>query len=69
MQTIKTEIPVTTFRQTTHGQLCPECGSIMEETDRLKEEGTLFIWYECSAKYCDATWLKAIRGVDVLRRG
>jgi hypothetical protein len=39
-------------------QLCPECGAIMTEADRLAEGQTLFVWYTCSRVGCDGQWLR-----------
>ena len=36
---------------------CPRCGCVMEETERMAENGSLYIWYECSAPECDEQWL------------
>jgi hypothetical protein len=29
----------------------------MEETDRVAEDGSLYIWYECGTVGCDEQWL------------
>ncbi len=50
----------TRFRQTSSEKRCPECGDKMRETDRCNENGTLFIWYECSRNDCDGQWLEKI---------
>ena len=39
---------------------CPRCGCVMEETERMAENGSLYIWYECSAPECDEQWLAKI---------
>jgi ribosomal protein S27AE len=39
-------------------QLCPECGAIMAEADRLAEGRDLFVWYTCSKVNCDGQWLQ-----------
>ena len=37
---------------------CPNCGHMMAEVDRHKENGDLFVWYECSRNDCDGQWLQ-----------
>lgn len=39
-------------------QLCPDCRSIMAEVDRVTENGTSFIWYECTREGCGGQWLE-----------
>ena len=48
-------------------QICPECGATMIESDRLMEDGAVFIWYTCSDGDCTGQWLakKALRMVGV----
>lgn len=38
-------------------QICPECGAAMVESDRLSEEGAVFIWYACTRDGCTGQWL------------
>ena len=38
--------------------LCPECGSRMTEVDRLKEDGTVYVWYQCRNDTCKGQWLQ-----------
>ncbi len=38
--------------------LCPECGEVMNETDRLKEGRYIFIWLKCIKSDCDGQWLQ-----------
>ena len=33
--------------------LCPNCGRMMAEVDRINENGFSFIWYECIKDGCD----------------
>ena len=42
---------------------CPECGAPMAESDRLMEDGAVFIWYACTCEDCSGQWLskKALR--------
>ena len=39
-------------------QLCPECGARMNEIDRVRENGTIFVWYKCSKDLCAGQWLE-----------
>jgi hypothetical protein len=36
---------------------CPVCGALMEETDRVTENGAVYIWYACPRPECDEQWL------------
>jgi hypothetical protein len=38
--------------------ICPECGSVMEEVDRVNENGLIFIWYKCARVSCGEQWLE-----------
>jgi hypothetical protein len=38
-------------------QFCPECGALMTEEDRLRDNETLFIRFRCSKTNCEAKWL------------
>jgi hypothetical protein len=42
-------------------QLCPKCGALMLESERLTEDGSTFVWYECSKGDCDGQWLTKYR--------
>ncbi len=37
---------------------CPQCGEKMRETDRVNENGFVFVWYECTKGGCDGQWLQ-----------
>ena len=37
---------------------CPECGARMVEVDRCNENGSLFVWYQCSKNNCEGQWLQ-----------
>jgi hypothetical protein len=41
-------------------QICPECGEKMNETDRVCENGIVFVWYRCSKNSCTGQWLQKI---------
>jgi hypothetical protein len=38
--------------------LCPECGAVMKEVDRLIEGKRTYIWLECSKSDCNGQWLQ-----------
>jgi hypothetical protein len=38
-------------------QQCPQCGALMVEADRLREEGGVYVWYVCSKQDCNGQWL------------
>ena len=42
---------------------CPECGAAMVESDKVAEDGAVFIWYACSRLECTGQWLakRAVR--------
>ena len=33
-------------------QLCPHCGAVMVEIDKLTEDGAVFTWYACAREEC-----------------
>jgi hypothetical protein len=38
--------------------LCPECGAVMNEMERLRADLYTFIWFKCSKNGCEGQWLK-----------
>jgi hypothetical protein len=38
--------------------LCPICGEVMKEVDRMKEGQCFFIWFKCGRENCDGQWLQ-----------
>jgi len=38
--------------------LCPVCGAVMNEVDRLTDSLYTFIWLKCSKSDCDGQWLQ-----------
>ncbi len=52
------------FRQALNFRGCPECGAQMFEVDRCRENGVVFIWYECGEKDCLGQWLRKISAVS-----
>lgn len=41
-------------------QFCPECGEAMNECDRVVENGSTYIWYECGESNCNGSWLEKL---------
>lgn len=41
-------------------KLCSECNTPMALIDRCHENGTLFLWYQCTRKNCAGQWLQKI---------
>jgi predicted RNA-binding Zn-ribbon protein involved in translation (DUF1610 family) len=58
MDTLEQETTRGTLRQPGTEQLCPECGAVMTEADRLVEGRAMFVWYACSRVGCDGQWLR-----------
>ena len=46
------------FYLTDELNICPECGGVMDESDRLRDGSYTFIWYKCSKSDCDGQWLQ-----------
>ncbi len=45
---------------------CPQCGSRMKEIERVTENDSIFVWYECENANCDGQWLqKYQRQLDI----
>ncbi len=57
MSTVYTIPTGSRFQRLDCAPLCPQCGCVMEETDRVAEDGSLYIWYECGTVGCDEQWL------------
>lgn len=38
--------------------LCPICGGVMKEVDRMKEGPHFFIWFKCRIENCYGQWLQ-----------
>jgi hypothetical protein len=38
--------------------ICPECGAVMNELDRLMDGPYTFVWFKCSKSNCDGQWLQ-----------
>jgi hypothetical protein len=59
MITIRTGSKMNTpFADPSNNHLCPECGTVMSEADRITENGISFIWYECTREDCNGQWLE-----------
>jgi len=41
--------------------LCPQCNADMIAAEQCRENGYLFVWYECTRDSCDGQWLKKER--------
>jgi hypothetical protein len=39
-------------------QLCPECRGKMAESERVCENGSIFVWFKCIDKNCSGQWLQ-----------
>jgi hypothetical protein len=48
----------TGIRQVGRIVLCPACGAVMLEVDRLREDNHIFTWFECSKEDCGGQWLQ-----------
>jgi hypothetical protein len=44
-------------------RLCPACGAVMREVDRLNEDEAVFVWYECIRSVCKRRQLHKTAGV------
>jgi hypothetical protein len=55
---IETDTIGNKFHQADEFGLCPRCGAVMNEVDRLKVGLNTFIWLECSKSDCNGQWLQ-----------
>ncbi len=55
---VETDTIHSKFDQADELGLCPMCGAVMNEMDRLQEGLYTFIWLECSKSDCDGQWLQ-----------
>ena len=44
--------------QKTERHVCPQCNTDMIVAEQCRENGFLFIWYECTRDGCDGQWLE-----------
>ncbi len=58
MEAFKMDRAGTGVAQASNIVLCPACGAVMLEVDRLREGSHVFIWFECSQKDCGGQWLQ-----------
>lgn len=54
---IKTNTIRNKFHKAVELGLCPECGAVMNEVDRLVKRECIYIWLECDKSACDGQWL------------
>ena len=43
-----------------NSRFCMECGKAMTEVKRRRENGALFVWYQCTQDNCNGQWLQKI---------
>ena len=48
----------TKFQSAEKEGLCPVCGELMKEVDRMKEGLHFFVWFKCAVEKCDGQWLQ-----------
>jgi hypothetical protein len=58
IDTINTDTIADKFSRAEELGLCPECGAVMSEMERLPADSYTFIWYKCSRSDCDGQWLQ-----------
>jgi hypothetical protein len=56
IQANQVEVPID-YSRIRNNHLCPECGSLMTEADRVNENGFYWMWFMCSQEDCDGQWL------------
>jgi hypothetical protein len=55
---IETDQMIDKFQRAEELGLCPECGAVMNEQDRLTEGPYTYIWLECSKSDCGGQWMQ-----------
>lgn len=48
----------TKFQSAEKEGLCPICGELMKEVDRMKEGLYFFVWFKCERENCEGQWLQ-----------
>ena len=48
----------TKFNSAEKEGVCPVCGEVMNEVDRMKEGLHFFVWFKCRKENCDGQWLQ-----------
>jgi hypothetical protein len=46
------------FQSAENEGLCPICGKLMMEVDRMKEGLHFFVWFKCGIGNCEGQWLQ-----------
>lgn len=47
-----------TYLRNMNLRLCLECGAVMNEINRINENGFEFVWYQCSRQDCTGQLLQ-----------
>lgn len=55
---IENDLMIDKFHRAEEFGLCPECGAVMNEKDRLTEGPYTYIWLGCSKSDCDGQWMQ-----------
>ena len=55
---IETDQMIDKFCRADELGLCPQCGAVMTEKDRLIEGPNIYIWLECGKNDCDGQWMQ-----------
>jgi hypothetical protein len=55
---IETDLMIDKFHRAEELGLCPECGAVMNENDRLTEGPFTYIWLSCGRSDCDWQWMQ-----------
>ncbi|MGD0077760.1 MAG: hypothetical protein ABSB91_03925 [Sedimentisphaerales bacterium] len=53
-------INLLSYSRAKNERICPECGSQMIQSDRISENGVIFVWYKCSQDSCSGQWLQKL---------
>lgn len=53
MEPAKVRMPATRLMP-----LCPKCGRVLHEVDRVVKRGSVYLWYECTGPECEDRWFE-----------